>query len=299
MDCREALASMAQDLAGGLPEPAHEALLAHVASCAPCRAEHEELRRAWATLEQGDPGDDSGRGAAAESPSTSEFAAAAISGLRAHVLVQQGRRRTRRLRQAVFAGAGAVLALAAGFALVIRGHARSEAVFAPVAARVAEAPAAGTPAVPGLAEMPAMSALPAPLAAFMANQLGSEGGRGQAIALVGTHFGTGQQPIPDGLIEALTRTLLVDRNPGVRKKAAQALLGLPPTAEIRAAFIQALRKEPNPAIRIIAVEALGRAARGYDPASIESLRERAGDQDESRNLRTRAARALQTLTLAL
>jgi hypothetical protein len=299
MDCGQAIAAMPDLLTGSLAEADRLQIDQHVAGCASCRAERDELAAAWQLLGEGCVDDAFERDPTFARPGSAVapgFATVAIPRLRAAVLTAQKRRHTRRLRRVTLGSAGALLALAAGIVIVLRSASVPVATAPSDPAPVASGRAAQAPA-PGVAsEAPGVS-LPEPLAAFMTNAPGSEGGRGQAIELVGPHFGDGQAQPPAELIEALTRTLRSDHNPGVRKKAAQALMGLPPTAEIRAAFILALRKDPNPAIRIIAVEALGRAARAFDAASIETLRERADDQHESRNLRTRAARALLTLAL--
>jgi hypothetical protein len=290
MDCRQAVALMAQEPAGTLAGADHAALEAHVEGCVACQAEREAQGRVWAALGEGgedDPFERDPTFAAAGSALAPAFTAQVIPRLHAAVAQAQRRRRARRWRVMVGAASGA-LALAAGIAIVAGAGRRLE-VPAPVPTV--------QPTTPSMAAVPAPATLPEPLAAFVANAPGSDMSRRQAIALVGPHFGDRQSPAPSELIAALTRTLRTDRNPGVRKKAAQALLGLAPTPEIRAAFMLALRKDSNPAIRIIAMAAGRRAARDFDPASIETLRERADDQGESRNLRNRAARALQTLAL--
>ena len=305
MECREAVAAMTEDLSGGLSAPAQRALASHVEGCAACADQRQAHAEIWALLgAPDDEGDSTGEAPAGEAASdrgneiSAGFAARTIPRLRAAATAAAARRRARRLRQVV-GGIGASLALAAGIALVVRTGQHQPGGAGNVVAEPARPRASATTGSSSAAPKPPEAApaeLPLALAAYVANQL-ADGSRGQAISLVGTHFGGAQAEPPAELIAALTRTLRSDRNPGVRKKAAQALLGLQPCAEIRAAFIQVLRKDRNPAIRIIAIEALGRAARAFDPDSIETLRERADDQKEGQNLRTRAARALRTLAL--
>jgi HEAT repeat protein len=84
----------------------------------------------------------------------------------------------------------------------------------------------------------------------------------------------------------------------VRKKAAEALVKLPSTPEIRDAFVAALKSDTNPAIRILAVEGLGKAATSLkDPGTIETLREKASDQKENGYIRGQAAQALTKVNL--
>ena len=100
------------------------------------------------------------------------------------------------------------------------------------------------------------------------------------------------------IVEVLVRTLKDDGNPGVRKKAAEALVQLPPSPAIRDALALALRKDANPAVRMIAVEGLAKAATTLrDPLSIETLREKAGDETEPGFVRVKAASALREIPL--
>lgn len=136
------------------------------------------------------------------------------------------------------------------------------------------------------------------LLAYMVSGAGStEGARGKAIDLVSQHY-TGETPVSPQIVATLSETLTHDKNPGVRKKAAEALAQLPPTAQIRDAFLVALKSDANPAVRIVAVEALANAATNLrDPAAIETLRERANDDRETGYVRVKAARALQRINL--
>lgn len=125
----------------------------------------------------------------------------------------------------------------------------------------------------------------------------NEGARGRALDLVSSSVASGSTASPE-VVSALVATLRTDRNPGVRRKAAEALGQLPPSPEIRQALVDTLKAEPNPGIRIVAVEALARAARELkDPAAIETLRERAADGRENGYVRVQAASALAGLTM--
>lgn len=125
----------------------------------------------------------------------------------------------------------------------------------------------------------------------------TEGARGRAIDLVSTELGEKAAASPE-IVEVLVRTLREDRNPGVRKKAAEALVQLPPSPAIRDALALALKGDTNPAVRMIAVEGLARAATTLrDPLSIETLRRKAEDETEPGFVRVKAASALREIPL--
>ena len=72
---------------------------------------------------------------------------------------------------------------------------------------------------------------------------------------------------------------------------------LPPTAglQTRDALIDALRSDPNPAVRIKAVEALANMARNgavLDAATVDTLRQKAAQDDENLYVRVKAAQVL-------
>jgi HEAT repeat protein len=144
--------------------------------------------------------------------------------------------------------------------------------------------------VVGRPEEPAV----ANLLAFLVSQgTRTAGEKSQAIELVSSHYGTGDRPVSPEIVGALTGTLRHDENPGVRKKAADALAGFPLVPEIRAAFLDALAKDSNPAVRLVAVDALAAAAKqAPDSRTIQSLRERAFDPAENGFVRAKAASAL-------
>ncbi len=135
------------------------------------------------------------------------------------------------------------------------------------------------------------------LVSLVSGAAGSEGAKGGALDLVseGTRGGA---PVSPEIVTLLRRTLETDRNPGVRKKAAEALAQMPPTPETRDAFAKALKTDPNPAVRILAVEGLAKAAAVFkDASSIESLRQKATDDHENGYVRSQAALALSKIEI--
>ncbi len=138
----------------------------------------------------------------------------------------------------------------------------------------------------------------ASLLAYVVNaQSATEGARGRAIDLVSSELGEKAAASPE-IVEVLVKTLKEDRNPGVRKKAAEALVQLPPSLAIRDALAFALKSDTNPAVRMIAVDGLARAATTLrDPLSIETLRLKAADQTEPGFVRVKAASALSSIPL--
>lgn len=146
----------------------------------------------------------------------------------------------------------------------------------------------GRPEERGIAEV---------LAYIVSGATASEGAKGKAIDLVSQHYGEkAAAPSPE-IVSVLTQTLKSDKNPGVRKKAAEALVQLPPTKESALAFVAAL-KDANPAIRILAVEGLAKAAKELnDPDTIQTLRDKASDDTENGYVRNQAALALRDLQL--
>jgi hypothetical protein len=135
------------------------------------------------------------------------------------------------------------------------------------------------------------------LVSLVSGSSGSEGAKGKALDLVseGTRGGAAVSP---EIVTLLRRTLQTDKNPGVRKKAAEALAQMPPTPETRDALARALRTDVNPAVRILAVEGLAKAAAVLkDASSIESLRQKAADDHENGYVRSQAALALSKIEI--
>jgi hypothetical protein len=135
------------------------------------------------------------------------------------------------------------------------------------------------------------------LVSLVSGSAGSEGAKGKALDLVsaGTRGGA---PVSPEIVSLLRRTLETDKNPGVRKKAAEALAQMPPTPETRDALAKALKTDTNPAVRILAVEGLAKAALTLkDATSIESLRQKAADDRENGYVRSQAALALSKIEI--
>ena len=102
------------------------------------------------------------------------------------------------------------------------------------------------------------------------------------------------------IANALAKVLRNDSHEGVRLRAAETLKTLPPaTASLaREALIDALKNDPNPAVRIKAVEALANVARtgsSFDPAMVDTLRQKASQDDENLYVRVKAAEVLSNI----
>jgi len=120
--------------------------------------------------------------------------------------------------------------------------------------------------------------------------------RSRAIDWVRQTYMQGGAANPD-IAKALANVLRNDTHEGVRIKAADTLSSMPPALapETRTALIEALRSDPNPAVRIKAVEALANLARSggtLDNATVDMLRQKAGQNDENMYVRVKAAQAL-------
>lgn len=99
------------------------------------------------------------------------------------------------------------------------------------------------------------------------------------------------------IANALAKVLRNDTHEGLRIRAVETLTTLPPTAglQTRDALIDALRSDPNPAVRIKAVEALANMARNgavLDAATVDTLRQKAAQDDENLYVRVKAAQVL-------
>jgi HEAT repeat protein len=135
------------------------------------------------------------------------------------------------------------------------------------------------------------------LAYLVAHNADNAGEKSRAIELVSEHYGGAQAAASPEIVAALTKTLRTDGNPGVRKKAADALAGFVMTPEIRSAFLEALKSDKNPAVRLAAVDALAAAAKqSPDASTIQSLREKAVDPQENNFVRAKAASALKAIS---
>ena len=336
MDCRDALnvrELVLDRLAGAPAKGADEAFLdSHLAFCASCRGEFEALEAVWARLGEDDGAD------LALSPEFAARATAAIaaSARRGSLLPFSAPRSGENLlkvaavllagglgflvargtdRPASFTAstalptpslrAGENLTLvsnrtvdASRSALDLSGKPRlSNVAYAPAdaAGRITVSFDVSTRyTVVGRPEEQAVANL---LASLVSGSAGSEGAKGKALDLVseGTRGGA---PVSPEIVALLRRTLETDRNPGVRRKAAEALAQMPPTPETRDALAKALKTDTNPAVRILAVEGLAKAATTLkDATSIESLRQKAADDRENGYVRSQAALALSKIEI--
>ena len=110
------------------------------------------------------------------------------------------------------------------------------------------------------------------LVSLMSGAAETEGARGRVLDFVSATTREGAAVSPE-IVTLLRRTLEADKNPSVRKKAAEALVQMPPTPEIRDALAHALKTDVNPAVRILAVEGLAKSATVLkDQTTIETLR---------------------------
>jgi hypothetical protein len=102
------------------------------------------------------------------------------------------------------------------------------------------------------------------------------------------------------IASALAKVLRNDEHEGVRIRAVDTLTNLPvvTTSPTRDALIEALKSDPNPAVRLKAVEALaGLARRGemLDAEAVDTLRQKAAQNDENLYVRMKAAEALKSI----
>lgn len=102
------------------------------------------------------------------------------------------------------------------------------------------------------------------------------------------------------IANSLAKVLRNDSHEGVRIRAIETLSALPPqmTVQTRDALIDALKSDPNPAVRIKAVEALANMTRGgttLDPSMVDTLRQKASQDDENLYVRVKAAEALSNI----
>ena len=335
MECRESLKIrefvLARLAGGSAAENAAEAA-AHLTSCAACAAMAAEMERVWARLAD-DDGADLVPSAAFASRTRAALAGAARAATNVRPFPSRGLD-TPVLKIAAVLAAGVLgFFLARGTS----GPAPVASAFRPTpSGRVAENVAlvsnrtvdashaaldlSGRPRLANVAVTPADAAgrvsvsfdvttrytvvgrpedraVADVLVSLMSGGEETSGAKGKALDLVseGTRGGA---PVSPEIVSLLARTLETDRNPGVRKKAAEALAQMPPTAETRDALAKALKTDPNPAVRILAVEGLAKSAATLkDPSSIESLREKAADDRENGYVRSRAALALSKVEL--
>jgi len=329
MDCRDLTTLAIERLTGEADEASRRALSEHLARCENCRRDAEKLEGVWATL-----GRDAD---AEVSPEFRRRTLALLEDEMRRGRVRAFRPRpvyARPMLQAAALAAAAALGYLAAKGLPSVASTggvavRSTGAVTPVANAVTPtAPGVGG-AVPGLegnSRLANVAYRPADkdgrvaitfdlttrheidgrptdpevaklLAYLLAHNAENAGEKSRAIELVSEHFAGAQAPASPEIVAALTKTLRTDANPGVRKKAADALAGFAMTPEIRAAFLDALKSDKNPAVRLASIDALAAAAKqSPDASTIQSLREKAVDPQENGFVRAKAASALKAIS---
>jgi len=328
MDCRDVTALAIERLTGEADAASRRAYSEHLARCENCRREAEKLERVWSTL-----GDDT---EAEVSPEFRRRTIALLEDEMRRGRVRAFRPRpafARPLLQAASLAAAAALGYVAAKGLPSGGSsaavaARPSGAVTPVANAVTPTtPGSGTfPGVDDNARLANVSYRPADkdgrvaitfdvttrheidgkptdpevaklLAYLVSHNADNAGEKSRAIELVSEHLAGAPATASPEIVAALTKTLRADPNPGVRKKAADALSGLAMTPDIRSAFLDALKSDKNPAVRLAAVDALAAAAKqSPDAGTIQSLREKAVDPQENNFVRAKAASALKAMS---
>jgi hypothetical protein len=321
MDCRDVTLLAVDRLAGEASEASRRELAAHLAGCENCRREMSRLEDVWTTL-----------GVDPDAEMTPEFRRRTLGLLEEEMI--RGRVRAFRPRPAIARPMlqAAALLLAAGVGYVVARSvpgSTSPASTAPIPVAAVTPTAPGAAVVPDLAGNPKLSNVSykvadaqgrvgigfdvttrhevegkpsdpdvAKLLAYLVAHNGeSAGEKSRAIELVSEHYGASATPASPEIVAALTATLRTDKNPGVRKKAADALASFAITPEIRAAFLEALKSDQNPAVRLAAVDALAAAAKqSPDATTIQSLKDKAVDPAENGFVRAKAASALKAIS---
>jgi hypothetical protein len=334
MECRQALKVrdlVLVRLAGSQALEGDQAFLAsHLAACETCRAEAAGIESVWARL-----GDDDGADLVPSAAFVARTSAALAAAGRENVVPFHAHRAADGLLKAaallLAGGLGFLLAKSGARPLPLVGPAalptpngRGESV-AFVANRTLDASrsvfdlsakprlanatygAAGEPGkiavsfdvttrytVVGRPEDKGVADL---LVSLMSGSAETEGARGRVLDFVSATTREGATVSPE-IVNLLRHTLEADKNPSVRKKAAEALVQMPPTPEIRDALAHALKSDVNPAVRILAVEGLAKSATVLkDQTTIDTLRQKAGDDGENGYVRSQAALALKRLEI--
>jgi hypothetical protein len=129
-----------------------------------------------------------------------------------------------------------------------------------------------------------------PVRNLLAYAIRTEGNPGRRLTAVRA---VGRQSLPDKETEdALIYALENDAVDGVRLRAAQVLRALPINDGIKKTFIRVLMKDPNPSIRIEAVEALSQVKEAKDVFPV--LQDAAKD-DENEFIRLKTSNAIERL----
>ncbi len=316
MDCRDVTTIALDRLAGEADEATRRELAAHLAGCEACRREMARLEDLWTEL-----------GADPEATVTPEFRRRTLDLIDEEMLRRRVREFRPRRNLAPLARAAAILAAASLGYVVARVLPAAKA--GDPAPTAATRPTSAASRIPDLTASPRLSNVAyrpadrdgrvgiefdvttrqtivgrpeepevAKLLAYMVSRSADTAGeRSRAIALVSEHYGAGSATASPEIVAALSATLRGDPNPGVRKKAADALASFTMTPEIRTVFLEALRTDKNPAVRLVAVDALAAAAKqSPDARTIESLREKAVDPQENGFVRAKAASALKAIS---
>lgn len=314
MDCRDVTELAVERLTGEAGEKARRELAAHLATCERCREEMGALESVWARL-----------GSDADATLRPEFRRRTLALLEEEILRQRVRtfRPRRRATSPLLQAAALLLAAGLGYLAARALPSRATGVAtAPVAAPSSAAlPDLGAGprlsnvsyqtadkdgrvgigfdvttrhTVVGRPDQPEVAKL---LAYLVSRNAETAGERSRAIELVSGHYGAGSPTASPEILAALSNTLRKDSNPGVRKKAADALANFAMSPDIRTVFLEALRSDKNPAVRLVAVDALAAAAKqSPDARTIESLREKAVDPQENGLVRAKAASALKAIS---
>lgn len=313
MECSELTSLLIDELLGEAGEPTRLEIARHLEACPACRAEKARLETTWQGLGE-DP----------DAPVTPEFRRRTVALMEDEILrrrVASFRPRRRWVLPLAYAAGLALAAVGGGWvarhvapptapARIATGMGPAAAPVEPGArlANVAYSPpdAQGRIGVSFDVESrrtvvarpddPEMAKL---LAYLVSRSAQTSGEKSRAIEQVSSHYSSHASrsaPVSPEIVRALTTTLKKDPNPGVRKKAADALAAFPVSPEIRAAFLEALANDRNPAVRLVAVETLAAAAKeSPDERTIESLREKAFDPAENGFVRAKAASALKAM----
>jgi hypothetical protein len=318
MECRELTELAISRLVGEASPADRDTLASHVKDCVRCATELAALEETWENL-----------GADPDARVTPEFRASTLELLED----EMARRRIRTFRsaprasRALWQAAALLVAAAAGF-FAARGGLGARPAASPTTPASA-APVAAASTWPDLGAAPRLSnvayrsdaigkvgiefdsttrhsivgspddpRVSSLIAYLLSRNAETAGEKSRAIELVSENFGPGAAAASPEIVRALSATLKRDRNPGVRKKAAEALASLRSTREIRTALLDSLANDPNPGVRLVAVDALAAAAKeSPDPRTIQSLREKAFDPQENGFVRARAADALKAIDL--
>jgi len=119
--------------------------------------------------------------------------------------------------------------------------------------------------------------------------------RSRAIDWVRDTYSAPNNADPE-IADAMAKILRNEQHAGVRIRAVETLKTLPSKGDNpRDALIEALRSDPNPAVRIKAVDALAKLAGSgaqLDGTAVDTLRQKAAQDDENLYVRVKAAEAL-------